>query len=157
MLKSNKKNLTFFYITIKKFQLSINFQWEHVECKWRKITLIQCSATLLFFWAWRHQFIAHKIFAQLKKELRLSGSKSAHSVPYGDWFYYVSCPHYLAEILMYASLAIILGYKHQTAIVLFLWVLINQLIAGLMSHFWYLEKYSQSYPKNRKAVIPFVL
>ena len=143
---------------ISQFIISFLFlQWEHVECNWHQITLIQCLATLLFLWAWRHQFIAHKIFAQLKKELLISGSKSAHSIPYGDWFYYVSCPHYLAEILMYGCLAIILGFKHQTAIVIFLWVLINQLIAGLMSHFWYLEKYSHVYPRNRKAVIPFVL
>jgi 3-oxo-5-alpha-steroid 4-dehydrogenase 3 len=135
----------------------IYFQWLHVEFNWQKVSLVQSLACLVFIWAWKHQFVAHNIFAQLKKQLALSDSKNSHSVPYGDWFYYVSCPHYLAEILMYACISIILGIKHKTGIIIFIWVLINQVIAGMMSHFWYIEKYSHTYPKNRKAVIPFIL
>ena len=128
-----------------------------MEFNWQKVTLVQAASCLVFLWAWYHQFIHHKIFAQLKKQLTLSGSKSTHSIPYGDWFYYISCPHYFAEILMYACLSVLLGIQHKTGIIIFLWVLINQVIAGIMSHFWYLEKYSHTYPKNRKAVIPFIL
>ena len=124
---------------------------------WQRVTMIQIAACIVFLWAWKHQFIHHKIFAKLKKQLILSGSKSVHSIPHGDWFHYVSCPHYLAEILMYACLSIILSANHKTGIVVFLWVLINQAIAGLMSHSWYLEKFTHAYPKNRNAVIPFLL
>ena len=61
------------------------------------------------------------IFAQLKRE-----SGGGHSIPQGDWFSYVSCPHYLAEIIIYLCLAVILGPRHLTGIVVFLWVFINQ-------------------------------
>ena len=133
-------------------------QWLHVEFNWQRVTIIQFVACLIFLWTWKHQYIHHKIFAQLKKQLAVCGSKEAHSIPYGDWFYYISCPHYFAEILMYACLSVILGItKHRTGLFIFIWVLINQVIAGLMSHFWYIEKYSDAYPKNRKAVIPFIL
>ena len=98
---------------------------------WQRVTMIQIAACIAFLWAWKHQFIHHKIFAKLKKQLILSGSKSVHSIPHGDWFHYVSCPHYLAEILMYASLSIILSANHKTGIVVFLWVLINQTIVLL--------------------------
>ena len=92
---------------------------------------------------------AHKIFANLKK-------RSGYSVPSGDWFEYVSCPHYLAEIIIYGCFSGILGFKHQTGMFVFVWVLVNQVIAALMSHFWYQEKF-ENYPKGRKAIIPFVL
>ena len=67
------------------------------------------------------QFRAHKIFANLKKS-----NGGGHSIPRGDWFEYVSCPHYLAEIIIYLCLAVILGPRHITGIVIFIWVFINQ-------------------------------
>merc|ERR1712211_217089 len=108
--------------------------------------------TILFCVAWKHQFQFHKIFAELK----LQSSHRNHSVPHGDWFQYVSCPHYLAEILIYFSFALILGTKHTTAWMIFLWVFVNQIIAGLMSHWWY-KKTFRTYPSNRTAVIPFLI
>ena len=91
------------------------------------------SAIAIFALAWKRQLEAHKIFAEIKKRK----NNTVHAVPHGDWFQYVSCPHYLAEILMYLSLAIIVGTKHKTGWLIFTWVLINQVIAGLMSHRWY--------------------
>ena len=122
------------------------------------MTVVQGFACVVFFWAWVQQYLTHKIFAQLKVQLKGSQSGDTHGIPFGGWFHYVSCPHYLAEIIMYACFAVILGpTQHKTAIFIFAWVLINQIVAGLMSHKWYLEKYSHAYPKNRKAVIPFIL
>ena len=115
------------------------------------VTVIQLIAIGIFFLGWKHQLEAHKIFASMKRK-----SPESHSVPHGDWFKYVSCPHYLAEILIYLSLLMILGFKHKTACLIFAWVLTNQIIAGLMSHMWYRKKF-KNYPTNRKAVIPFLI
>ena len=115
-----------------------NFQWKFLLC------------IAIFAYAWYHQFQTHKIFAQLKRQ------HSTHSVPHGSLFTYVSCPHYLCEILIYLSLALILGFKHQTAWLIFTWVLINQVIAGLMSHWWYRKNF-HNYPTKRKAIIPCLL
>ena len=93
----------------------------------QNVAWYQWLSVSVFFWAWWHQFKAHKIFAKLKLE-----NSGSHSIPRGDWFNYVSCPHYLAEIIMYLCLAIILGPRHLTGIVVFLWVLINQ----VRVHFW---------------------
>lgn len=105
----------------------------------------------LFAFAWYQQFQTHKIFASLKKYY-----VGTHSVPHGGLFTYVSCPHYLCEILIYLSLALILGLRHQTAWLIFGWVLINQVIAGLMSHWWYRKNF-KNYPTQRKAVFPYLL
>ena len=102
-------------------------------------------------WSRKKQFQTHKIFASLKKYY-----VGTHSLPHGGLFTYVSCPHYLCEILIYLSLALILGFRHQTAWLIFGWVLINQVIAGLMSHWWYRKNF-KNYPTQRKAVIPYLL
>ncbi len=124
--------------------------WIHILPDLFKVSLVQWACVGLFFWAWRHQLKAHQIFADLKKK------NSSHSVPYGDWFQFVSCPHYTAEILIYLSLAVICGWSHGTAWLIFAWVLINQIIAGLMSHWWYRDNF-HNYPSSRRAVIPFLI
>ena len=79
-----------------------------------------------------------------------------HSMPMGSLFIYVSSPHYLCEIIIYTSLMLILGTEHMTGVMIWAWVTINQTIAALMSHRWYITKF-EDYPKERKAIIPFVL
>lgn len=109
-------------------------------------------AAAVFVWAWLHQFRAHKIFARLKRE---NGNR--HVVPSGDWFEYVSCPHYLAECIMYLMVSLILGFPHhRTMAIVLIWVVSNQIEVARMSHNWYREKFRDSYPPSRKALIPFV-
>uniref|UniRef100_A0A8C7EBD7 Polyprenal reductase n=1 Tax=Nothoprocta perdicaria TaxID=30464 RepID=A0A8C7EBD7_NOTPE len=79
----------------------------------------------------------------------------SHSVPYGDWFERVSCPHYFAEVLIYVSMAITLGLHNVTWWFVVLYVLSNQALAAVLCHEFYQNKFS-SYPKHRKAFIPFV-
>lgn len=50
---------------------------------------------------------------------------SAHKIPKGDWFEYVSSPHLTAEIIMYFSLTLIL-WRNVTWRFIFGWVLSNQ-------------------------------
>lgn len=59
--------------------------------------------------------------------LQFSGKvvTSAHKVPQGDWFNYISSPHLAAEILMYFSLTVIL-WNNVTWRFIFGWVLSNQ-------------------------------
>lgn len=127
------------------------FQWMHVQFMIQNITVTQWIAVAVFFWAGYHQFKAHKILSNLRK----GKGSSSYSIPRGDWFEYVSCPHYTAEVILYGCFSVILGLKHQTGVLVFIWVLINQTIASLMSHFWYQDKF-ENYPKQRKSIIPFV-
>ncbi len=94
---------------------------------------------------------AHRIFADLKRN-----SGRDHAIPFGDWFQFVTCPHYLAEIILYMCIAAILGPEHQTGWLIFFWVVVNQLVAGVMQHKWYKRTFRETYPSNRKAVIPFI-
>jgi len=107
--------------------------------------------SIIFLIAWFYQLEAHKMFAQMK-----ISNPNKHSMPMGSLFTYVSSPHYLCEIIIYTSLMLILGTEHMTGVMIWAWVTINQIIAALMSHRWYITKF-EDYPKERKAIIPFVL
>ncbi|XP_039983694.1 polyprenol reductase isoform X2 [Xiphias gladius] len=78
-----------------------------------------------------------------------------HKVPNGGWFELVSCPHYFAELLIYISLTLVFGGLSLTWWLVVLYVLFNQSLAAQLCHDLYISKY-ESYPRHRKAFIPFV-
>lgn len=80
----------------------------------------------------------------------------AHRVPKGGWFELVSCPHYFAELLIYISFSLVFGGLSLTWWLVVFYVLFNQALAGQLCHDLYLSKF-ESYPKQRRAFIPYVL
>jgi len=115
------------------------------------ISVTNIVAVTLFIYAWYHQFRAHKIFADLKTR-----NPNKHGIPEGDLFSYVSCPHYLCEVLIYASLVMVTSVNNTSIMVVFLWVLVNQTVAAFMSHSWY-KKQFKDYPNDRRAIYPYLL
>jgi hypothetical protein len=91
----------------------------------------------------------------------------------------VSCPHYLAEVIIYASFAslAILGSLGRGAsegddppaaaerqgrvlrsCALLVWVADNLVVSALRSHRWYLDRFPTEYPRlNRRAIVPLLL
>ncbi|XP_071949465.1 polyprenal reductase-like [Antedon mediterranea] len=123
-----------------------------VELFKQQIRWYHIFAILLYVWSSWHQYICHKIFSDLRKTDK---DKNSHKIPYGDWFQYVSCPHYFFEILIYTSGIFMLGFSHQMWYMVYAFVITNQLAASYTVHKWYKDKF-EDYPKNRTAVIPFV-
>ena len=80
-----------------------------------------------------------------------------HAIPRGGLFEYVSCPHYLMEIIIYLAFLLIGGPLHVTLLSIVIFVVTNQLVAGCLTHQWYRCHFGTLYPAQRKAVIPFVL
>ncbi|KAG9511057.1 Polyprenol reductase [Fragariocoptes setiger] len=111
---------------------------------------------LLFIWSSFVQFESHQILANLRKDKSGRVITHQHSIPRGKWFDIVSCPHYMAEILIYLSISIVLGGQSLTWWMVFLFVITNQLIVGKFNHNWYTESF-KDYPKSRRAVIPYLL
>ncbi len=99
-----------------------------------------------------HQYKCHCILANLRNN---KNKTSGYSIPYSDWFDYVSCPHYLAEIVIYTSLWIFTGFKLSSTLVL-LFVICNLVYSATETHKWYLEKFRETYPKNRKIIVPYL-
>lgn len=113
--------------------------------------------TILFALAYYHQHIAHVTLANLRKgnELLIHSfiqtcetcdsikfalfldpkNKQKHSLPKGGLFNYVSCPNFLCEIIIYAALYIILGFRHYPWALITLFVLTNQVFSYII---WWL-------------------
>ena len=88
--------------------------------------------------------------------LLFSESSSSHYIPRGHLFEWVSCPHYLCEIIIYSSLCIIFGGKNDFLLALTLFVCITQICSGILTHQWYRRTFT-SYPPSRTAIIPYLL
>ena len=119
--------------------LANHVQWHHV------------IAIVLFIWASYHQHRAHVILASLR-----SPGSTEYKIPNGDWFEYVSSPHYTAEIIIYLCMWWISGFSITLGCDLVL-VVVNLSISAVDGLSWYRQKFGEKWPQNRKAIIPGVL
>ncbi|KAJ1931236.1 hypothetical protein FBU59_006783 [Linderina macrospora] len=86
-------------------------------------------------------------------ELRNSGVTREYAVPTGGLFEWVSCPHYFSEVVEWLGLALATG---SPAVLTFaLNTMANLFSRAVFVHRWYRTQFA-NYPKNRKAVIPFL-
>jgi steroid 5-alpha reductase family enzyme len=86
------------------------------------------------------------------RNLRAPG-ESEYKIPYGGMFRWVSSPSYLGEIVEWAGWAI-LTFSFP-GLVFVAWTIANLAPRARSHHKWYLETFPD-YPKNRKALIPFL-
>ncbi|XP_025054131.1 polyprenol reductase, partial [Alligator sinensis] len=122
---------------------------------WMQIGWYHTLGIIVYIWASVHHNRCHVILANLRKNKSGNVVSLNHSIPFGDWFERVSCPHYFAELLIYVSLAITFGFYNLTWWLVVMYVLFNQALAAILCHEFYLTTFS-SYPKHRKAFIPFL-
>lgn len=86
--------------------------------------------------------------------VRLKSEGGGYKIPRGGWFECVSCPNYFGEIVEWVGWAVMtwswagLGFLVYTCS--------NLVPRARANHKWYLEKFGEDYPNNRKAVIPFL-
>ena len=87
--------------------------------------------------------------------LRLRKKQSnGYVIPRGGLFRYVSCPNFLGEMLEWTGFAIMTW--SPAALAFALWTIFNLLPRALEHHRWYKQKFPD-YPKERKAVVPYLL
>lgn len=84
-------------------------------------------------------------------KLRAPG-ETDYKIPQGGFFKYVSCPNYFGEIIEWIGFAIMSW--SLPGVVYAIWVVLPLFAQGVEAHHWYVEKFKDDYPKNRKAVIP---
>ncbi|XP_072984104.1 polyprenal reductase 1-like [Typha latifolia] len=130
----------------------------HIEVDWWALVKpllclgwCQWVGAAVFIWGWLHQLNCHKILGSLREGKR----NDEYVIPHGDWFNYVSSPHYLAEIVIYAGILVASGGSDITVWLLFIFVVANLIFAAAESHRWYKQKF-ENYPHSRCAIIPFI-
>ncbi|KAI3959165.1 hypothetical protein MKX01_023841 [Papaver californicum] len=112
----------------------------------------QWIGAAIFIWGWIHQRRCHAILGSLREQKE---QNDKYVIPYGDWFRFVSSPHYLAEIVIYGGLLFASGGSDLTIWLLFGFVVANLTFAAAETHKWYIEKFAK-YPSERRAILPFV-
>ena len=85
--------------------------------------------------------------------LKLKINKT-YSIPNGFLFDYISCVNYFGEIIEWIGFAIANWNLPATAFAIYTFCNIGT--RGYNHHHWYLNKFKEDYPKQRKAVIPFI-
>eukprot|EP00094_Tigriopus_californicus_P001757 TCALIF_01699-PA protein Name:"Similar to SRD5A2 3-oxo-5-alpha-steroid 4-dehydrogenase 2 (Homo sapiens)" AED:0.31 eAED:0.32 QI:0/0.25/0.2/1/0/0/5/106/218 len=82
------------------------------------------------------------------------GGKSGYKIPHGGLFRFVSAANYFGEICEWAGYAI--AARNIAALYFAAFSLVFLGMRGLHHHRFYQTKFKE-YPRNRKAVIPFIL
>lgn len=86
------------------------------------------------------------------RNLRKPG-KNEYEIPEAGLFRYISCPNYFGEIMEWIGWAIATWSLPGVAFALF--TIANLAPRAFSNHRWYLDRFSD-YPRNRKALIPFI-
>jgi steroid 5-alpha reductase family enzyme len=98
-------------------------------------------------------FVINQVSDQILLNLR-KGGKTGYYIPKGWLYRYVSCPNFFGEIIEWTGFAIMAW--NLPALSFALWTAVNLIPRALDHHRWY-KKTFPDYPKDRKAVIPFLV
>ncbi|GAB2267644.1 hypothetical protein Dimus_002626 [Dionaea muscipula] len=125
--------------------------WEYIYPPLMELSWSQWIGAVVFLWGSIHQWRCHTILGKLR---RVKEHGDDYVIPHGDWFDIVSCPHYLAEIVLYAGILVASGGMDLTVWLLFAFVVANLTFAAAETQRWYHRKFD-NYPSNRYAIIPY--
>ena len=89
-----------------------------------------------------------------QKLISLREKQQGYQIPKGGLFEYISCPNHFGEIVEWCGFAIMAW--SLPALTFAVWTFCNLSPRSMNHHEWYQEKF-EDYPKNRKAVVPFLL
>ncbi|ELW71638.1 putative polyprenol reductase [Tupaia chinensis] len=92
---------------------------------------------VMFLWSSAHQYRSHAILGGLRKNKAGVPVHCSHRIPFGDWFEYVSSPNYLAELMIYVSIAVTFGLRNFTWWLVVAYVFFSHALAALLSHRFY--------------------
>ncbi len=94
-------------------------------------------------------WLSDTILIELRKD-----SRNGYSIPRGFLFDYISCPNFFGEIIEWIGFALMTWSLPAFAFAL--WSFTNLVPRALDHHRWYHRTF-ETYPKSRKAIIPYIL
>lgn len=81
--------------------------------------------------------------------------QTGYVIPSGGLYRFITCPNYFGEILEWIGWAILTWSLAGAAFAVY--TIANLGPRALTNHRWYLQRFGDAYPKERRALIPFVL
>jgi 3-oxo-5-alpha-steroid 4-dehydrogenase 1 len=98
-------------------------------------------------------FVVNLHSDRIIRRLREPGDTAFH-IPRGGMFEHVSSANYFGELVEWVGWAIMT--LSWSGLVFALWTFANLAPRAHRNHAWYLEKFSEAYPRGRKRFIPYV-
>ena len=105
--------------------------------------------TILFIFGMTINRVADRDLIRLRKP-----GETGYKIPQNGLFKYVSCPNHFGEIVEWVGFAILTW--SLPALAFAIWSISNVIPRSLDHHKWYKNNF-KNYPKDRKAVIPYLL
>lgn len=102
-------------------------------------------------------FIGGFVINQISDKTLLSlrnGNSTGYSIPYGGFFKYISCPNFLGELIQWGGFALMTWCLPSLSF--FIWTFVNLFPRAIDHHKWYKTTFPE-YPKERKAILPFII
>ncbi|KAJ3045715.1 3-oxo-5a-steroid 4- dehydrogenase [Rhizophlyctis rosea] len=110
------------------------------------------TSALIGFWLFSE--VSNYVTHVTLRNLRPTGTR-VRKIPFGYGFNLVSCPNYFFEILGWVTVSVLTG---SLSAWLFTIIGAAQMAAwALKKHRNYKKEFGGTYPRNRKAMIPFIL
>jgi len=107
------------------------------------------AGTLLFAAGYSINHHADRILLDLRRP-----GETGYKIPRGGLYRWISCPNYFGEIIEWTGWAV--ATWSLPGVVFVIWTIANLFPRALAHHRWYLAKFPD-YPKERRALVPFVL
>ena len=98
-------------------------------------------------------FIINVHSDHIVRNLRKPGDTAFH-VPYGGMFKYVTSANYFGEFTEWVGWALLTF--SWAGLVFAIWTFANLAPRANALRKWYIEKFGEEFPKNRKRMIPFI-
>uniref|UniRef100_A0A0B6Z3K1 3-oxo-5alpha-steroid 4-dehydrogenase (NADP(+)) n=1 Tax=Arion vulgaris TaxID=1028688 RepID=A0A0B6Z3K1_9EUPU len=141
--------LAIFFCSLNGY-IQTGYLLKYVSLEWTPQTYPRIiTGTTLFFLGMAINIHSDSILRNLRKE-----GESNYKIPYGGMFTYVSGANFFGEILEWFGFAILSWTLPAFSFAVF--TMFNIGPRAVQHHRWYKEKFDD-YPKDRKALIPFVL
>jgi 3-oxo-5-alpha-steroid 4-dehydrogenase 1 len=107
------------------------------------------AGVALFFTGFIINIQSDNILLKLRKP-----GETGYKIPQGGMYKYISAPNYFGEIIEWTGFA--LAVWSLPALSFAVWTFANLAPRALTNHKWYLNKFA-NYPKERKALIPYII
>lgn len=104
---------------------------------------------LLFFAGYAINHHADGVLIRLRRE-----GERGYAIPEGGLYRFVSCPNYLGELIEWLGWAVLTWSLAGAAF--FLFTAANLVPRALSHHRFYRERFAE-YPRERRAILPFIL
>jgi very-long-chain enoyl-CoA reductase len=147
-LKNLFINVTYYWIIYGVICSYFLFNVDYKEPTYN--TFIRYFFVFLFFSAEIKNLKCHLILKGLKEK-----NQGEKGIPYGEGFEYVSCANYFWEFLAWSFFSLFVNLASFYVFTLFGFLIMRAW--AIKKHKEYLKTFADRYPKNRKAIIPFLI